>query len=92
MNSFKNLHNYPNVLSCMTMANNMKMSVASRVQFDKTDPLWNETPKMGVEGLIGTIEDRHELLQKLVQVSEYNKQMKRGIVEAKSLLIQMKSR
>ena len=50
----------------------------STVQLDKSDPLWNETPKMGVEGLIAIIDDEKVLRKKLVELSEYQKKLKRG--------------
>ena len=37
---------------------------------DGDDPLWNETPELGAEGLIGTIEDKDELIAKLKEALE----------------------
>jgi len=63
----------------MAMGSNKKQQAKiSTVQFDKSDPLWNETPKMGVEGLIAIIDDGKELRKKLVESSEYQKKLKRG--------------
>ena len=64
----------------MTMASNKKRTDAFLVQFDNSDPLWNETPKMGVEGLIATIENEEELLKKLIEVGEYQKKLKKGAI------------
>lgn len=45
-------------------------------QFDSS-PLWNEIPKIGVEGLIATVEDNDELIKQLVELTEYTKKIKR---------------
>jgi hypothetical protein len=62
----------------MAMTATKKYSKASTVQFDKSDPLWEETPAIGVEGLIATIENERELIEKLAAVSEYHMNLKRG--------------
>jgi hypothetical protein len=58
--------------------NKKRVTKASTIQFDNSDPLWNETPKIGVEGLIAIIDDEDELRQKLIESSEYQKKLKRG--------------
>ena len=70
----------------MTLKGRKQNQIAKLKQhkFDTTDPLWKQVPKMGIEGLIATIEDKAELVQKLVKVSEYQKKMKRGIVDHES--------
>ena len=34
-----------------------EMSVSAYFQFDRTDPLWNEAPTMGLEELVATVDD-----------------------------------
>ena len=65
------------------MTSNKKAPVTSIIQFDKTDSLWNEVPKMGVEGLIATIDDKKELKRKLIQVMEDRKRLLRSPVATK---------
>lgn len=60
--------------SSMAMTN----TTSKTIQFDKNNPLWNETPKIGVEGLIATVDDEKELIRRLIQVSEDNKKLKLG--------------
>jgi hypothetical protein len=50
---------------------------SSILQFDNTDPLWNETPTIGTEGLIATIDDKNKLIEKLVELNEYHKKLKK---------------
>jgi len=68
----------------MALRRNRQFAKLKWHKFDKTDPLWNQVPKIGIEGLIATIEDKPKLLQKLVEVSEYQKKMKRGEIEPES--------
>ena len=62
----------------MTMTVHKNLATPSLIQFDKSDPLWNETPKIGVEGLIATVDDNKELIKKLVELNEYHKKLKAG--------------
>jgi len=62
----------------MTTAN--KQPVTTIVQFDKSDPVWNQTPKMGVEALIATVENEEELTHKLIELIKYHKNMKRALL------------
>jgi len=55
-----------------------KQPITATVQFDKSDPVWNQTPKMGVEALIATVDNEEELTQKLIELNEYHKKMKKG--------------
>jgi hypothetical protein len=63
----------------MAMTLNKKQSITGTVQFDKNDPLWNETPTIGVEGLIAFVDNKTELRKKLIEVNEYHKKLKIGI-------------
>jgi hypothetical protein len=42
------------------------------------DPLWHQTPTMGVEGLIATIDSREELRRAIKMQIEKSKEMYRG--------------
>ena len=42
-----------------------KTAFQQSATYEDDDPLWNETPELGPEGLIGTIDDKEELIAKL---------------------------
>jgi hypothetical protein len=42
------------------------------------DPLWHQTPEVGVEGLIATIDSREELRRAIKMQVEKSKKMYRG--------------
>jgi len=66
------------VLSSIAMTSRKEQSVNLKtVQFDRSSPIWNEVPKIGVEGLIATVEDNDELIKQLIELTEYTKKMKR---------------
>jgi hypothetical protein len=71
----------------MAMTPNKKALVTYIIQFDKTDPLWDKIPEMGVEGLIATLDDE-ELEQKLIEVIEDRRRLLRSPV-AKVLTISL---
>jgi hypothetical protein len=67
----------------MAMTPNKKAPMTSIIQFDKTDPLWDKVPEIGVEGLIATLNDEEELKQKLIEVMEDRKRLLRSPVATK---------
>jgi hypothetical protein len=69
----------------MAMTANRKYSKATTIQFDKRDPLWDETLGIGVEALIASIENEQELIEKLVAVSDFQKKLKKGLIEEPNL-------
>jgi hypothetical protein len=54
-----------------------KMTVSAYSEFDKSDPLWDNVPAMGVEGLISTMGDKQQLVKELVKLSMDTKKLMR---------------
>jgi hypothetical protein len=52
-----------------------KMACSAYYDFDKSDPLWNRIPAMGVEGLINTIDDPDVLRKQLIKSNEERNKM-----------------
>ena len=53
------------------------MAASAYFDFDKSDPMWDKVPAMGMEGLLNTVDDREELLKELVKLDKETKKKKR---------------
>jgi predicted FMN-binding regulatory protein PaiB len=53
------------------------MSVSAYFDFDKSDPLWDKTPAVGMEGLVNTIDDQKQLVKELVKLNKDTKKKMR---------------
>ena len=53
------------------------MAASAYFDFDKSDPMWDKVPAMGMEGLLNTVDDRKELLKELVKLNNETKKKKR---------------
>lgn len=60
------------------MKRKKKMAVSEYPDFDKSDPMWDKTPAMGMEGLVNTIDDQKAVVKELVELSQETKKKMRS--------------
>jgi len=62
------------------MPQNKKQSATAKDQIDKIDPCGIKTPMTDIEGLVAIVDNKKDLRQKLIEMTDYHKRMKIDIL------------